>query len=129
MFNTTNIRQSPSRVVVEERRAPTDESVRLLSEMQEKVLASVIDTFEFGDNELIRGRVDVLNLPWESNNMLVCSFQLNGVKCEVREKIYCDEVQKDRIAAYRSLARLISNKIFETLVAEKLAGGIMKAGG
>ena len=55
MFNTYRIDNSyrgPSKIDLTEKRAPTDESIRLLNEMQDKAFDNVVDCVQLSNNEL-----------------------------------------------------------------------------
>lgn len=58
MFNSykfeehTHNSYSPSKIDVTEKRAPTDESVRLLNEMQQKAMDNLVSCVQLGNNEL-----------------------------------------------------------------------------
>lgn len=42
--------RSPERVIHEHKRAPTDESIRLAMEYEEKILAKIVSSFQCPDN-------------------------------------------------------------------------------
>ena len=55
MFDTyriDNSYRSPSKIDVTEKRAPTDESVRLLNEMQQKAFDNIVSCVQLDNNEL-----------------------------------------------------------------------------
>lgn len=57
MFNKTYIDNSksyggPSKIDVVEKKAPTDESIRLLNEMQQKAFDNVVECVQLSNNEL-----------------------------------------------------------------------------
>jgi len=56
MFNKTYITENkyggPSKIDVTEKRAPTDDSVRLLNEMQEKAFNNIVECVQLSNNEL-----------------------------------------------------------------------------
>jgi hypothetical protein len=101
-FNKTyvdNSYTSPSTVKVEEKKAPTDESIRLLNEFTEKALDNIISCKQLNTNEL-------RDITWWTyydtmsfNNKLICKFKLNDTdytfdvnSCEVRYKTQ-EEIQ------------------------------------
>jgi len=53
-YNThvSNSYGGPSKIDVTERRAPTDESIRLLNEMQQKAFDNVVECVQLSNNEL-----------------------------------------------------------------------------
>lgn len=77
MFNTTIIRYDPSHVSVSEQRAPTDDSVRLLREMEEAALQSVLKTMEVKNN-LFEGKVIFMRHTPLAEVKLIALFKLNG---------------------------------------------------
>lgn len=94
MFNRTNVHApttygGPSHVHVEEKRAPTDDSMRLLEEMREKVQASVVAAYTV-DN-VVKGSIVVLRSHRGHHDFLVVvTFSLNGR--EFQEEQHVDDV-------------------------------------
>lgn len=78
---TTEVKQGPSRVDVHEHRAPTDESVRLLREMEAKMRDSVLATLTSRDNTF-EGIVFVTPDPMTCDRVVRCLFTLNGTRHE-----------------------------------------------
>jgi GH35 family endo-1,4-beta-xylanase len=55
MFNTyktDNSYRGPDKISVTEKKAPTDESIRLLNEMQEKAFDNIVECVQLSNNEL-----------------------------------------------------------------------------
>lgn len=77
MFNRTYIQHGPSRVEVNEHRAPTDESVRLLREMEETARKSVIETYRVEGNHLEGVRL-LTTVGGMGKCQEIILFQLNG---------------------------------------------------
>lgn len=50
-FDLRDKSSNPSRVDVHEHRAPTDESIKLLNEMQEKILKNIVAQFKVDNND------------------------------------------------------------------------------
>lgn len=91
MFDKYFIREgashSTSNVKVEEKRAPTDESVRLLREMEEKACNNITNAIVIEDN-VVNGSVMVFDIdPFDRHYRFVASFQLNGKDFRVEESI------------------------------------------
>lgn len=77
----TEVKQGPSRVDVHEHRAPTDDSVRLLREMEAKARDSVLATLVSRDNTF-EGTVFVTPDPASCEMVVRCLFTLNGARHE-----------------------------------------------
>jgi len=61
-----------------EKRAPTDESMRLLQEMEEKVRGQIVQSFVVNDN-LVTGAVLVMSRhPFNLETHIYVAFKLNG---------------------------------------------------
>lgn len=86
-------------VKVEEKKAPTDESIRLLNEMQEKALDNLISKVEVKNN-LVEGTVFAFEMARTSaalhhEVMIICKFKINGHEYVVEKGISRDELWKD----------------------------------
>lgn len=79
MFDHYEIGRSPSsiNVTVEEKRAPTDESVRLLREMEEKIQKSLVQSIRVENTEF-NCVVHVFEDLMSSQFRLMAVFKLNG---------------------------------------------------
>lgn len=96
---------------IHEHRAATDESVRLLHEMEEKAVDNIRERFIFEDN-LVKGSVVTYNDPttWRLKGMV--AFSING-------KAYTEDLELgqsifwklDRESAYRELANKLAKQI------------------
>lgn len=82
MFNTTYIDKRPvaqhssSSVSITEKRAPTDESVRLLREMEETALNNVLKVLDIQDN-IVSGRLIIFHSIESFNKRYKCLFKIN----------------------------------------------------
>lgn len=76
---------SPSYVSVDviEKRAPTDESVRLLKEMEQKARDKVIASIEL-DSNLVKGRVYVMKDYMSGKNNFAVLMDINGKRVEIK---------------------------------------------
>jgi hypothetical protein len=66
-------------VKVEEKKAPTDESIRLLNEMQEKAIDNIVSKIEVKDN-LVEGQIyviDMLRTTARNQFRIICKFKIN----------------------------------------------------
>lgn len=89
MFDTYIRKESPSypqRVDITEKRAPTDESVRLLREMQVEAEKDRIGAFHLESNNL-RGVVEVWRYMDPPSIRAHVVFELNGQRHKVEAKI------------------------------------------
>lgn len=103
----TEVRHVPTTVNVTENRAPTDESVRLLKELEEKALEKVL-SFNVLDNEL-KMSWEVIDEPWTRSQFAECRLKLNDKIHKFRVEIPVDsqetimelvmEAVKERLAA------------------------------
>lgn len=73
-----------------EKRAPTDESVRLLKEMEQKARDKVIASIEL-DSNLVKGRVFVMKDYLSGKNNFAVLMDINGKRVEI--KVSTDEFQ------------------------------------
>lgn len=80
MFNTTkvyNTTNHPKTIEVNEHRAPTDESIKILREMEEKVMNNIISMGKIEDNIFnTKWYIFHDNYSWEEKCR--CVFTLNG---------------------------------------------------
>lgn len=124
MFNTTHIHQHKTehvpyvkKVEVTEKKAPTDESVRLLNEMQEKARENIIHSINIDTNVLkaltVFYRNDIMNPKVEYH----IKFQLNDEQFLVKAEMNHNELINDASSVYKMLfektAIAITKEIFE----------------
>ena len=87
MFDTIRTLHShqhgPSSVYVTEKRAPTDESVRLLKEMEQKARDKVVASIEL-DSNLVKGRVYVMKDYLSGKNNFAVLMDINGKRVEIK---------------------------------------------
>jgi hypothetical protein len=103
-------------VNIQEHRAPTDESVKLLNEMQEKALSNIIKSIRI-DNNLLNGVVvHHFEEICMGEHKYTCLFSLNGVPFRVDLKV------NPRSA--NSIEDMVSS--FYTELSKKIAENIMK---
>lgn len=83
---------SPSYVSMDviEKRAPTDESVRLLKEMEQKARDKIIASIEL-DSNLVKGRVYVMKDYLSGKNNFAVLMDINGKRVEI--KVSTDEYE------------------------------------
>jgi hypothetical protein len=77
MFNKTIIEQRTNNSYVTEKRAPTDESVRLLREMEASARLEVIKSIQLPSNEF-SGVIHMMRDFMSCNTNIAVMFKLNG---------------------------------------------------
>lgn len=82
MFDKTIIEQRTSNTYITEKRAPTDESVRLLREMESKAKDEVIKAVKLPSNEFT-GVVHLMRDAMSCNTNVAVLFKLNGKEHKV----------------------------------------------
>lgn len=95
-------------VNITEKKAPTDESIRILNEFQEKALDNLIAKVEVKNN-LIDGAVMAFDMARTSTAIqsevtIICKFKINGQEFVVEKGISRDELWKDN--ADRAIANI-----------------------
>jgi hypothetical protein len=114
MFNTYNYRSgdSYSRVHVTEKRAPTDESIRLLNEMQQKAFDNIISCVQLDNNELKDVTWWIYNDPHTFSEKARVRFMLNGRFFDKEMCLPCRYTKSEEIP------KLIMNKVLEYIAIE-----------
>jgi len=123
--NRSDVTQVNSKVQVEVNRAPTDESLRLLKELQDKALESVIQKVELKNN-FIEG---CLFYTFADLEGLICRmrFELNGKRYETDLKIGHYEVihLKNPHTHYnQETLQFLAKKVSEIITSELLRGWV-----
>ena len=113
MFDRINLATSPAypqTVNIKEVRAPTDDSIKLLRELEEKIEKSFIESFRLPDNKLegvVHKQFDVHS----QSEVYLVIYKLNGVNRTVKIQVFVplsrndllikvyEEIGKD-VAAY-----------------------------
>ena len=118
MFNKYNIihqRSGPSHITVTEKRAPTDESVKLLKDMEKAARDSVIDSIRVTTSTMDGVVVYAMRSPESFENVLYIRFNLNGKPYKVEQVIKEHSFVFDKAAAARALCEAIREAIFQEL--------------
>ena len=96
---------------VTEKRAPTDESVRLLREMEKEALNKIIKNIDLSNNQLY-ARLLVFEDPLNLNSKGKVLFSLNGKKHELNVSFGFLESKEDMIKkCYDELAKYVAREI------------------
>ena len=96
MFDTyvNRTEQVTREVIVKEYRAPTDESVKLLNEMQKKALDNIVSQFSTTNNYL-QMKCAVVENNYEEARLFISKFTLNGKSHRFDIKINSWDVQTE----------------------------------
>ena len=109
----------PYEKTVIEKKAPTDESIKLYEEIKEKAYSSILDTIEVKDNSLnLTAVLYKDNFSWKT----VCKYKvvLNG-------NVFSGEVAiEDNVVATRPMAKVEVYKQIVGDVAKKLAVDLVR---
>lgn len=77
----------PDTVRIEEHKAPTDESIRLMEEMHQKALQNIVSHVKVEDN-LVNGEIFLIHQPWLGNEFkIICKFKINGTEFTVEKEL------------------------------------------
>lgn len=96
---------------VTEKRAPTDESVRLLREIEKEVLNKITQNIDLSNNQF-SARLLVFDDPLNFNTKGKVLFSLNGKKHELNVSFGCLKLEEDMIKkCYNELAKYIAREI------------------
>lgn len=115
MFDTykiDNSHYSPSKIDVTEKRAPTDESVRLLNEMQQKAFDNVVSCVQLNNNDLKDVTWWIYHDPYTFSEKARVRFMLNGRVFDKEMRLPCPYNEAEEIP------KLIMNKVLEHIAIE-----------
>jgi hypothetical protein len=112
--NTTVAAAYPQ--TIHEHRAPTDESVKILREMEEAARQSVLSTHRFNDNELKGIAVQFLMNPADFDSKLYIRFSLNGKEFQFTEILDRCNFAINREKAVSALMKAVREAIFDEMV-------------
>lgn len=123
--------QSPERteyvtktVNVHEHRAPTDESVKLLKEFEEKAQAKVIEAVHVGNTEfecVIHGELDMMS----DQFILLAVFKLNGKQMKAEHRFRPRST--DGHAAIAGLQTAIAQTIAGEILVKSITSSVYKS--
>ena len=120
MFNTYNhmVRNDvPRNISIKEQRAPTDESVRLLKEMETEAHSKLIDTIDLESN-VLNGKILLFNDHLNHSIKVIALIEINNKKHEFECKIpgYVVRIDNSKENIYRQIYELIGAKITRMLM-------------
>jgi len=119
MFDTYQVRAVTESVTrnVHEHRAPTDESVKLLREMEAQAKAEVVKSIHLKDNTF-DAKLYVVKEPLSMQRRYTIRFKLNNEKFEVEKSF--NEFDFDEETAVREIHAAMSAKIAATILVSAL---------
>lgn len=121
MFDTTIVRQAPAypqNVTVNEHRAPTDESVKLLNEMQDKAKDNFIDSILVEDN-FVNGVIYIANdLRYNRQFEVIFKFNINGRDFVIKEIFKVNPLEEGKYKLLSRFYKEFSKKIAQMLIQE-----------
>jgi len=113
MFNTYNLRGGSTDVYVKqtvtEKRAPTDDSVRLLMEMEDKALDKLVSITKL-ENNFFKATWHTFDDYMNGGLNIICRFELNGKEEKFDFKICKFECRNDQ-----ELIEKVREKVLERL--------------
>lgn len=115
--NYTYKMSSPSHISMDviEKRAPTDESVRLLKDMEKAARDKVIASIEL-DSNLVKGRVHVMKDYLSGKNNFAVLMDINGKRVDIRvstDEFQSTEAQMQEI--YQEIGKRIAAEVMPTV--------------
>jgi hypothetical protein len=121
MFNTHHTHIGGGHTTVTEKRAPTDESVRMLRELEEAAEKRVVERGTSPDNGL-EYRWIIMNEPGLDLLKLTVGFKLNG-----RDYRYDTHWCPSRFSDPREKLKIIRDQVVEKIASE-VVSGLLTAG-
>lgn len=123
MFDKYNIQSGPSHISanidVTEKRAPTDESVKLLREMEEKARKQVLHSYITESNVLSGAHVGMCLNSSVLSKTSYALFKLNGIEYRVEAEIETTFNERDCLEQLvEKLSKAISVELVQQLIKE-----------
>lgn len=120
--HTTEVYKSPERIDVHEHRAPTDESVRLLNEMQEKAINNIIAKINIEQNFLKAEGIVIRQELVSFCPVCYIKFILNGKEHRVSLELKLNANDSFDIMIYKEqIVKAIYEKFAEVIAKELIA--------
>lgn len=101
-------------VTVNEHRAPTDESIRIYKEMQEKAVTSIMDSFETSTNNAFKCKAIHYSEFHLLQNTILVEYSLNNVPRTVKHT-YNPNRLMDSVGSMSDVLRDLADKISEDI--------------
>lgn len=126
MFNTTNYVQRNSNVEVTVNRAPTDESVRLLREMESAAKQQVEKSITLANNDL-QGVAHSMRDPLSCGTKVALVFKLNGKQHRV--DVFLDDFKHSNTEQkvtkmVESVSAYLAGSILQSIITPEFIRGI-----
>jgi hypothetical protein len=100
----------PETINVHERKAPTDESIRLMEEVHNKTLKNIIAKVSVEDN-LVKGEAFFYEYPYDINSWtLIFKFKINGRDFTVEKIIRKRELDEESIIDIRKAKHFLEEE-------------------
>lgn len=122
MFDTTIVKQAPAYPqTIHEHRAPTDESVRLLNEMQSEAKVNIIKNIIVDDN-VVNGSITIMQDYYSMGKKYVVyfKFNLNGRDYVIDKIFEADSLDKNDVVLrkfYEEFSKIVTAKLFDANIA------------
>jgi hypothetical protein len=129
MFNSYHISDTEyvpyeKTVRITEEKAPTDASIKLLNEMQDKVLKNILDR-NFTTDNVLKVNWFVQKEPKWRGTCFVCRFNINGrnfdFTIEARDSNFC---WKKPMEVFEEMKKLVIDKLAVMLLLEGIRGDL-----
>ena len=115
MFYDFRQYHSPREINVHEHRASTDQSVKLLKEMEEKALDKIVESFVLKDNTLQTEIAVFISADTFGKNLQYC-FNLNGVKMKGKFVVdYTWDTTMMINKVYEEMSKSIASVMFDNM--------------
>lgn len=127
MFDRTTIQSGPSYQysTITEKRAPTDESVRLLREMESQAKAQVLKSMVLPSNEF-KGVAHTMRECLTGDDVVAVMFKLNGTehRVDVRLNDFADGTLEKRA---QKIIAAVANKLACTILSDIVTNDFMQS--
>lgn len=124
LHRTVVERGGPSNVTVTEKRAPTDESVRLLKEMEAAALDKVLSAIPLKDN-LLEGVLVERDSFSDLQKWFMLILKINGKRVDLLAKVD-DDVCKDQHKMIAEVIKQFSEQLASQLLQRAVEQGIRR---
>ena len=123
MFNTYKIDNSyrgPEEINVTEKKAPTDESIRLLNEFQQKAFDNIVECVQLSNNELTDAKYWIYPDHYSFTQCARIRFKLNGKVKDFEFTLPHERTDK------ADIQKIIMSKIYDEITKEIFSGFVDK---
>jgi len=106
---------SPYPQNIHEHRAPTDDSLRLLRDIEQDANRRVLAAFSFKNNAVMGSVIRFMD-HCENEEKIVCSFKINGKSHIVTQRVDVMSFNMDRSSAFPLLVNAVAMKLAELIL-------------